>query len=1162
MSRLAKLSLANRSLVALASIAVVIFGFVATTSLKQELIPSLQLPMAVTMTTYPGASPEIVEREVTEPIESAISGVDGLEGTTSTSSNGMSVVTAEFTYGTDIGKAVQDLQQSVNRVQSQLPDDADPTVQAGSFDDIPIMALAASSDLDERELTQRLNDVAVPELQEISGVRDVQVSGARTEQVTIALDDAKLAKAGLTTSSISQALQANGVSIPGGNVTAGGKTFPVDVGAQFTSVQQLKDLRVMPTAAAQGQQNQGQQNQGQQNQQGQQGQPNQQGDQSQRQQGQGQETQQGQTGQEQTAPPATPKPVKLSDVATVKEELAAPTSISRTDGKPSLGIAITKTPDGNTVTVANGVKDKLSDLEEQIGGGAKLTVVWDQAPFIEDSIEGLTTEGMLGLAFAILVILIFLLSVRTTLVTAMSIPFSLLVAMIGLYTGGYSLNILTLGALTVAIGRVVDDSIVVLENIKRHIGYGEEKIHAILTAVREVAGAITASTITTVGVFLPIAFVGGQTGELFRPFGVTIAVALLASLLVALTIIPVLAYWFVKPRTVAPEEQARAREEALAKERRNPLQRVYVPVIRWTTKHRVITVLTGIAILAGTFALGTRVQTNFLDDSGQDTLTVTQEMPVATSLAKTDEAAKQVEDVIAGLPEVETYQATVGSTNNAFFGPSGSNKADFQVAVKDGTDMVAFEDKLRGELDKVKDAGELTIGSGGGGGFGSTNVEVLVKASDNATLEKAADQVAKVVEDTPGTTDVTNNLATDQPSITVTPDRSKAAALGLSDAQIGQAVRSAFEGEQAGKVVLDGQSIDVLLRGTTAPTTVSAIEKLEIATPLGQTVPLSDVANVAQVTAPAQVTHTDGERTASVTATPSDTSNLGALTTDLTTRLDDLDLPNGASYEIGGVSQEQNDAFVQLGMAMLAAIAIVFLVMVATFRSLIQPLILLVSVPFAATGAIGLLLLTDTPLGVPALIGLLMLVGIVVTNAIVLIDLINQYREQGRPIREAVIEGGRQRLRPVLMTALATICALVPMALGLTGGGVFISQPLAIVVIGGLVSSTLLTLVLVPTLYTMVESFKERRREKRARKRGEAPAAPVAEQASSSAGAEEPGEAPVRTPVGTVVRAGNGFSPTHAAEPTAPRTATATTVVSPDQPAHITVEVVVRNETT
>ncbi len=789
---------------------------------------------------------------------------------------------------------------------------------------------------------------------------------------------------------------------------------------------------------------------------------------------------------------------------------------------------MTKTTDGNTVTVSNAVKDKLDDLRSDIGANAELTPVFDQAPFIEDSVEGLTTEGAAGLLFAVLVILLFLLSLRSTLVTALSIPFSLLVAMIGLYAGGYSLNILTLGALTVAVGRVVDDSIVVLENIKRHLAYGEDKHRAIVNGVREVAGAVTASTITTVGVFLPIAFVGGQVGELFRPFAMTVTIALVASLLVSLTVIPVLAYWFLRRPEVAPGDEERVHDEAVARERRNPLQRVYVPIIRWTTRHRVVTIIAGILVFVATMAATPLLKTNFLEDSGNNTMVVNQVLPVSSSLARTDAAAKKVEGVLAEVDDLESYQTTIGSTDfGGFSSGSGDNEATYYLTTREGIDKPVLTKDLRARFDRLDGVGTVTVQEQQSG-FQSSNLEVIVTASTSEGLKTAAARVENAVRGVDGTTDVTNNLASDLPTVRVDVDRAAAARLGLSEAQIGQYVRQAFEGQRAGTVIDESASRDIMLFAGDKPATMAELRALQVATPLGTTVRLSDVAKVQQVNRPGQLSRIDGERSATVSATPT-ASDVGKVTADLKAALDKVDLPGGASYRLGGVSSDQSDAFGQLGLAMMAAIAIVFLVMVAAFRSIVQPLILLVSVPFAATGALGMLLLTDTALGVPALIGLLMLIGIVVTNAIVLIDLINQYRDQGMSVRDAVIEGGRRRLRPILMTALATICALVPMSLGLTGGGVFISRPLALVVIGGLVSSTLLTLVLVPTLYTMVESFKDRRRRRRERRRGvrgDAGRTPVSRGSSPGAGGAEVGQVggrPDGEPVGAgLAGAGNG----------------------------------------
>jgi len=1020
MSFLTRLSLANRGLVALIAIVITGFGLFAVPSLKQQLFPSIELPAAFIGASLPGASPEIIQDQITKPIEDAVKGADGIDSVTSTTKEGSASITVSFVYGTDITQAVNQLTTSVNRIQSQLPDNVTPTIFAGSTDDIPAIVLAASGGADESDLLAKLNQTVVPELNAISGVRDTQVTGARSAQVVITPNLAKLAKAGLDVRSLTTLLQANGVSVPAGAVTDGERSLSVQVGSAITSVDGLEGVYL--------------------------------------------------TGKH--------GPVKLGDVATVESKLPTPTSFTRTDGLESLGLTVTAKPDGNPVQISQVVRDKLAKLQQD--SGARLTVVVDQAPFVQRSIKSLTTEGLLGLVMAVIVILVFLLSIRSTLVTAVSIPLSVLIALIALWIGDYTLNLLTLGALTIAIGRVVDDSIVVLENIKRHLEYGEPKVHAITSAVKEVAGAVTASTLTTVAVFAPIALVGGLVGQIFASFAITVTVALLASLLVALTVVPVLAYWFLKPPPagLGAETIRRAADE---RERRSLLQRSYLPVIRFATHRRWTTLLLAGFILVGTAFLSTGLKTNFLDQSGQDTLTISQSLPVGTSLATTDAAARQVEIVLAGRHDVKTYQVTVGNgVFNPFAGSSGASTARFQVALTEGSDAAKVSDALRTQFTTMTGLGEIKVG-GNNSGLGSDQLSVDVRAADADVLASSTEQVRQAMSATAGVTDVSTTLAASVPRLEVVVKRDVAARDGLTEASIGQSVAVAFRSAPAGQITVDGTTENVVISFGSAPADPVALRALPITTPRG-VVRLDQVADVNQVAGPEQVTRVDGNRSASVTGTATG-SDLRATTAALTKKLDALGLPAGASYTIGGVSADQSDAFKQLGLAVLAAIAIVFIIMVATFRSLLQPVILLVSIPFAATGAIVLLLVTGTALGVPSLIGVLMLVGIVVTNAIVLMDLINHYRQQGMGVQEAVVEGGRHRLRPILMTAIATIFALLPMALGLTGEGGFISQPLAIVVIGGLVSSTLLTLVLVPTLYTMVENRKEKSRAKRAARR-------------------------------------------------------------------------------
>ncbi|GAB3096828.1 efflux RND transporter permease subunit [Isoptericola nanjingensis] len=1088
MFRLARLSLANRAVVALATIAIFVFGAMSLGSLKQELIPSLELPAGAVVATYPGASPEVVEQRVTEPLEAAAQSVEGIESIGSTASTGSSVTTVQFEYGTDMDAATQRLQTAVTRIQSQLPEDVEPQVVTGSLDDLPVIQLAAAGadgDVDAAALADTVDTVVAPALEDLDGVRSVAVTGGETDQVLVDVRTKKLAEAGLTTQDVADVLKDNGVVLPAGTITDDDVTYSVQAGSSIDSVKELKALPLVPDPAAAGATTGAGDATG--------GTTGEVGD------GTGappaadgaaQDPAQGAEGATAPQTPAAPEPVTLADVATVKVVPVEATSHSRLDGESSLGVAITKTPDGNTVDVSHAVQDAMDDLKPELeDAGVTTAVVFDQAPFIEESIEGLATEGGLGLLFAVIVILVFLVSLRSTLVSAVSIPLSLAVTFVVMNATGYTLNILTLGALTISIGRVVDDAIVVIENIKRHLSYGEDKKAAILTAVREVGGAITASTISTVAVFLPIALVGGMVGELFRPFAMTVAIAMLASLVVALTIVPVLAYWFVKAPAVAtdPAEAERVREAAEAKERRGLWQRAYVPSLGAALRHPWVTLVVAVAVLGGTLALVPRLETNFIGDSGQDTVTVTQTFETGASLEAQDAAAGEVEDALADVDAVESVQTTVGSGDAAmaaFMGGGSAPQATFAITLDPDADGVEAQSEIRDAVEPLADTGvttEVSV-SGGDSGFGSSTVDLVVQAHDSDDLESAAQQVTDAVSDLDGVAEVTNDLSAAQQVVQVSVDREKAAEAGLTETQVSGIVSGAMDPEQtAGEVDLGDGPIDVVVKTGDAPATQSEIEDLEVPTAAG-TVPLTDVATVEKVDVPTSISRTDGQRSATVSVTP-ETQDVGTLSADITAATDDLDLPAGATVEIGGVAADQADAFSDLGLALVAAIAIVYLVMVATFGSLVQPLILLVSVPFSATGALLALLATDTPLGVPALIGVLMLVGIVVSNAIVLIDLINQYRDPAhghpRSLDEAVREGARKRLRPIVMTALATIFALTPMAIGLTGGGSFISQPLALVVIGGLISSTLLTLFVVPVLYELIERRKERRGTKR-----------------------------------------------------------------------------------
>ena len=1119
-------SLRNRALIALVTIVVGIFGGVALTTLKQELIPSLSLPQLFIISTYPGASPEVVNDDVSTPIENAIQNVAGLDSTTATSNANSSTVTASFSYGTDITTAEQKIQLAINRISGSLPEGVEPQVLTFSLSDLPVIQIAITSDLDPIELANLLETSTLPELRDVAGVSDAALLGATTQRLVITPDADKLEDHGLTTQSIRDALQANGSLLPAGEITENGETLTVQAGSKIETVDALEKITLL--------------------------------------------------GATKTIKITSPSPIpgapatvtkqqvpddrvyRLSSFASVEIVDDPVTGISRVDGEPSVTISVTKTPAGNTVEVSRDVNALIPDLEEALGGNTKFTLVFDQAPFIEQSIESLTQEGLLGLVFAVVVIFLFLFSFRSTLVAAISIPVSVLITFIGMLAAGYTLNIITLGALTIAIGRVVDDSIVVIENIKRHLTLGQDKLTAIKDAVREVAGAVTASTVTTVAVFLPLALVGDVTGELFRPFALTVTIALAASLFVSLTIVPVLAYWFLgspvrseeqelvlqdrasrtwgrvlvrsaitgfivaallaagavggliasamwdasyiapvagaglivlalfvgiaalahasaKRRASAPPKVRKASAEDDDLEHPTRLQRAYLPVIRATLRWPAVTLIAAVALLAVTVPLAGTMKTNFLSDSGQNTLTVTQDLPLGTSLEVRDEAAKKVEAKLADVAGVDIVQLSLGSGGSSLsgaFGGGGSGSASFSLTTDPDVDQVELQADVRAALAEIDDAGELTVAASGGG-FASSDIEVNIKAPTDLALREAADAVLAGTKDLSVVAEASSNLSVTQPYIAITVDRAKAADKGLSEVAVGSQVAGAMNPSAVGTVVIDEKTLSIFIDNEKAPLTQREIERFVIQTPTGD-VRLAKLATVEEVEGPSSISAIKGVRSATVTITPNG-DDVGTASAAVTAAVDKIELPAGATAELGGVTSQQADSFGQLGIALLVAILIVYVVMVATFKSLRQPLLLLVSVPFAATGAIALQVISGIPLGVASIIGALMLIGIVVTNAIVLVDLINQYRERGMKVADAIVYGASRRLRPILMTALATIFALLPLGIGITGHGGFISQPLAIIVIGGLVSSTLLTLIVLPTLYYVVEGARERK---------------------------------------------------------------------------------------
>ena len=1029
MSNISRLSLANRAVVALITLIVGVFGLLSVGNLKQELIPSIEIPSAAIVTAYPGASPEVVDSQVSVIIENAVIGLEGLESTTVTSSTGLSVLRVSFAFGTTTTDATERLNSAISAIEASLPADVSPRVISGSFDSVPIIVLAISANNGDNEaLSAELDKIAPSVFQQVDGIRDIAVSGGKQKRLNLKLNQVALAQNGLSQRDISTALSANGLVLPVGSLTDAAGSISIQMG---TAVDTVSLVEALPLISA-------------------------------------------------TPNPESLGVVTIGDVATVTYEDAPITSIARTNGNETLAISITKTPDGNSVDVSQGIQDLIPELKTALATDVTVVTIFDQAPFIEESIKDLTVEGLLGLSFAIIVILIFLLSFKSTIITAISIPTSLLITFIALQFADYSLNLLTLGALTIAIGRVVDDSIVVIENINRHLSYGEERVKAVLAGVKEVAVAITASTITTVAVFLPIALVSGLVGELFRPFAFTVSIALLASLLVSLTIVPVLAYWFLRmpKRLVKAKEadpigfEANQREIEEQREKRSLLQRGYIPVLNGTKNHPWVTLTAAVLILGYTLSLVPLLKTNFIDGGGSNQFNAQLSMPSNATLEEQDKASADLENQIMAIEGVEVVQSTIGTSGSdgrVAFGGSASG-IRITVTAQENADV----DVIQTEVLRLEGpaGSEITVSTGGG--FGSSDtIDIQVLASDPALLQESVNSLVTGLADIENVSSITTTLDADQRVLEVVVDREKAARYLLAETTVTGIVASQLRPSALGTVSIEGKDADVYISGAKAPESIDEIKALSIPTLQG-IIRLDSIATVTEVLKPTSITSERGNRTAIVSLAPIG-EDLGAISADITESLALIELPAGAEATIGGAAADQAESFNQLGTALLAAIAIVYIVMVATFGSLIQPLLLLVSIPFAAIGALGLLLITDTALGVPALIGMLLLIGLVVTNAIVLIDLVNQYRKKGRSVEDSLVAGARQRLRPILMTAFATIFALTPLALGVTGNSGFISKPLAIVVIGGLVSSTLLTLILVPVLYWLVEGRKERK---------------------------------------------------------------------------------------
>jgi HAE1 family hydrophobic/amphiphilic exporter-1 len=1025
---LTKLAVARRSVTILIALAVFGGGVASWGSLKQELLPNIDFPIVTIIAPYPGAGTADVADQVAAPIEAAVASVAGVESLRSVSTTGLGFVSAQFAYGSDVKEIVRQIEAAIDG--SRLPAGVTPVVRNFNINSsaVVIATLTPKSGTTLSELAALAQNELMPSIRGISGISAADLSGGTETQAFIQLDAAKLAVTGVSMSQVQGLIQANNLTYPGGQLPVGTGLVPVSATGRFTSIADLENLIVGGGVTPEGQ----------------------------------------------------PYPVFLKDVATISLAEVHTTGWSETNGTPGLTISVGKSADANTVTTA---QESIAAIEEFAAAhDAQVThsIVTDSSIFILESIDALLKEGGLGAAFAVVVIFVFLLNLRSTIVAAVSIPLSVLAAIILMSTTGITINIMTLGGLAVAVGRVVDDSIVVLENIYRHRSQGEPIGEAVLNGTREVSSAITSSTITTIAVFLPLGVVGGLISQFFLPFALTVTYALLASLVVALTVIPVLAYFLVKvkgSKATIPYAVDTDHEEI------SIWGRIYLPVLGLALRRRATkfaTLLIAFSLFLGATSLAGSIPTQFLNSGSEKVLTVTVNPPLGTSTERVLTRSRAAYEILEKDQTVELVTTSIPSADStgtqtlvAATTGRAPNAARMTVVLSADTDLAEAKTRLAESLAEVGTQGWTVTIEEIGFAAGSNAISVIVTGERAADVEAASDLLVATLAANSDLANVKSDLVKAGRQIEITVNPSAAAMAGLSAAQVAGEVRNLLVGSLLGQITIDGSKVNLSIKIDSSA--VSDIDQLG-AYLVGGTkkVPLSSIATIEELSVPSSITRIDQALAANVSGeiAVADTGAVNTAVKTAVTELQDAGKLSKVDVRLAGVTEQQNESFSGLFTAMAVAILLVYLTMVLVFNSLVDPLVIMFSLPLAVIGAFPALLITDRPIGISALIGFLMLIGIVVTNAIVLLDRVEQLRHEGVPTKDALLRAGATRVRPILMTAVATILALVPLAAGPSEGSI-IAAELGTVVIGGLLSSTLLTLLVVPVVYSLIDGLKE-----------------------------------------------------------------------------------------
>jgi len=997
-------------LVMVAVVMVVAFGGYTVTRVRQELIPDIELPMITVVVQVPDTQATDLTQSVTVPLESQFEQLDGVKSLSSTTVAGLSVVTAEYDFGANLESAEDDIRRAID--QTPLPTTAQVSVLKFDPTLLPIVEFSLEGELSQSELLTLAQTEVLPFIRSLDGVASVEVVGGASREVIVTLDASEMVQRGVTYQQVTAALQANNVLIPSGALQTPEFTQPIETVAVLQTLDSIRSITV-----------------------------------------------QGADGQ----------PVRLGEIATVEDVQAASTGVARTNGKPAVSIRVTKEKSANTVETSHRVLDELKEIEERLPEGAAITIFSDQAEYIEESISGVIEEGIIGGVLAIIIVFIFLSNWRTTLVTAVSIPLSILVAVILLDRMGYSLNIMTLGGLTIAIGRVIDDSIVVLENVYRHMAEGQPPFAAIVNGAREVTIAIVGATATTCAVFLPLGMVGGLVGQLFLSFSLAVAFALLASLIVAVTVIPALAKFTIAGKVKAHPEK-KATETRLA--------RAYAPILRWSLKNRWKTLGIAAAAFVASLALVPLLPVVFLPPSGENIVTVTVNARPGQTQDAVLEQAIAVEELLQDYDLVSMQTIITGATSdigaigNILMG-QGANSATIRAEFGSGDRQDIANDLRERIAAELPNSENISVTASGGDFDMGSGISFTVSAENEQAAQyipEVAQKVAEAVASVEHTANVSSDVGATIPTLQVVVDPERAAAAGVSPALVAERLGSLSSNATVTNVDLGNgpQRLRVVVGGVSLADRES-LEAFEVA----PGVAIRDVADIIEVARQVSITRVDGRPAATITADITDIDS-AAVSADALAAVKKIDLPDGIEVYQGGIAADIEEGFSSLFFAIGASVVLVYVIMVILFQSWLDPFVILFSLPLAVIGAIVALVVTGSPLSVSALIGILMLVGIVVTNAIVMLEFVIMLRhERGYSTYEALMEGAQTRLRPILMTAIAAMLALIPLSLGLTEGAL-IAADLGRVVIGGLFSSTMLTLVVVPVVYSLVDDLKRK----------------------------------------------------------------------------------------